>query len=599
MELKKLFPSFDSIYRSAAATLVRFPLSMLCVVAGTILTVWIADINDHDQQNLLGKIVATCYLGLPLFLSFTLFSEKRKWTAAKNGLLQIVGVVLLLGYYLSLPDDISTPQIHLIRFALLSIGLHALVAWLPFSGSKEITGFWEYNKTLFLRFLTAVLYSGVLFAGLAIALAAADHLFGMDVAPKRYGQLWIIIIGLCNSWIFLAGVPENLNLLDENVSYPKGLKVFTQFILLPLVGLYFVILITYEIKIIFEWNWPKGMVSQLVLWYAVVGLLSLLLLYPLRKLRESSWVQRFLKWFFIGLIPLVVMLFLAIFRRISDYGITENRYFVLSMAVGLAIIMMYFIVSRVKDIKLIPLVLIYLAFIAAYGPGSAFTISKSSQINRLDIILKENGMLNNGEVSQADSLITFDTRKEISSKVNYLYTWHGLEVFERWFTDSTLKSLDSTGYLAKVTDLTELFGVDYIYSWETSDNKYHYIQLADSILIPISNYDYFVNLSTGRLADTISFQNTDITGTVLFGENMDAFRLILNTDTLSNFAFDSVLHRLCEKERKRDLEPDDYAYITEYDGYTIELLINTFTGNLEKDSIDISQLSFYLLINQK
>ena len=111
-----------------------------------------------------------------------------------------------------------------------------------------------------MRFLLAYLYSNVLFLGLAIALASADHLFGFDVEENNYLYLFAIIAGVFNTWVFLAGVPKDLNTLNQTTDYPKGLKLFTQYILLPLVSLYFVILIAYELKITIEWNWPRGTV---------------------------------------------------------------------------------------------------------------------------------------------------------------------------------------------------------------------------------------------------------------------------------------------------------------------------------------------------
>ena len=47
------------------------------------------------------------------------------------------------------------------------------------------------------------------------------------------------------------------------------------------------ILIAYEIKIIIEWQWPTGWVSELILWYSVVGILSLLLLHPRQRLLDE------------------------------------------------------------------------------------------------------------------------------------------------------------------------------------------------------------------------------------------------------------------------------------------------------------------------
>jgi hypothetical protein len=122
----------------------------------------------------------------------------------------------------------------------------------------------------------------VLFAGLAIALAALDNLFGVSVPPKRYGDLLVLLAGLFGPWFFLAGIPQDLDNLDRIEEYPKGLKVFAQYILLSLVIVYLLILYAYLLKILIQWNWPQGWVSSLILGFSATSILSLILMHPIR-----------------------------------------------------------------------------------------------------------------------------------------------------------------------------------------------------------------------------------------------------------------------------------------------------------------------------
>jgi len=74
-------------------------------------------------------------------------------------------------------------------------------------------------------------------------------LFNVEVDGKLYGEIPVVVIGLFNTLFFLAGIPKNEELHHE-LQYPKGLKTFTQFVLVPLVTLYLLILLTYEGRII-------------------------------------------------------------------------------------------------------------------------------------------------------------------------------------------------------------------------------------------------------------------------------------------------------------------------------------------------------------
>lgn len=500
MRLLDKFPSYEYLLRGAVSTFGRFPFALLSAILGTVVAISLAESETVAGELVLQKLLMAAALGLPLFISLAVYGERQRWTKIIRIAFQAIGIIPLAVYYFSLPEDVSGQAIDIVRFLLLNIGLHFFVAFSPFIGKARIDRFWQYNKSLFLRFLMAALYSGVMYIGLTIALAAADHLFGFEVKEVRYFQLWIVIAGIFNSWIFLAGVPRNMDDLNTPDDYPKGLKLFTQYILLPLVVLYFVILITYEGKIIFTWNWPKGWVSHLVLWYSVVGILSMLLLYPLRDKTGNRWIQVFSKWFFRALIPLVAMLIFAIVRRISDYGITENRYFVIAMAVGLSIAVIYFVFGKRKDIRIIPIILCCLAFISAYGPWSAFSVSKNNQMNRLEKILIKNNLLIDGSITQASDELKYEDQKEISSIINYLLEWHGIETFSGWLADSTINSLDSVSRYSQREEITKLMGFEYGSRRQKPDyDEYFRLNSNHDALLLISDYDYLIDINVMNL----------------------------------------------------------------------------------------------------
>src|SRR5699024_12088737 len=100
----------------------------------------------------------------------------------------------------------------LFRSGLFVLGLHLLVSIGPYWGEEGNQGFWQYNKRLFLRFLTALLFSMVLYAGLAIALLAIQLLFSVQIEPRRYFQLFAFFIAILNTWFFLTGLSSSFAL---------------------------------------------------------------------------------------------------------------------------------------------------------------------------------------------------------------------------------------------------------------------------------------------------------------------------------------------------------------------------------------------------
>ncbi|MBK7141982.1 MAG: DUF4153 domain-containing protein [bacterium] len=495
------FPSYEFLARNAVRGLTRFPLTFLSGVLASCFLVLLIERDAFPTNPLLQKWAAFSALGLPLFTALAAFAEKRQLSRLANYGTQAIGILLLAIVFLTTPTDITYPNIHWVRIILLAVAFHCLAAFLPFLGGDQTQGFWQYNKALFLRFLTSGLFSAVMFGGLAIALWALKTLFDFDFDDDIYMQLWSICAGFFTTWLFISGIPEDLNALDKPTEYPRGLRIFTQYILLPLVGLYLVILYAYGLKIVLQWSWPRGWVSQLVLWYSVVSILALLLLWPLREKAESKWISTFSKWFFRLLVPLLVMLFLAIFERIGEYGVTVNRYLVIAMACGLAVVVLYNVLSRKKDIRLIPIVVCAVALPSAYGPQSAFSVAESSQISRLDSKLRSHDIVPSGDTTAVLIEVDLEERKSMSSTIDYLVSWHGREPFGFWFADSILATISETDRTPN-DDLARLLGFEYagqfLGYWDQNwQGKWFNRNYDQHLAVDVSSYQYLIPLDFG------------------------------------------------------------------------------------------------------
>jgi len=323
-------PSIQQIAAGAGQSFVRFPLVLINALCGTVAAILLIDYEGPAGASFLFQVMFAAILGIPLLFGLEQIAEKRKWNMWPSLGVQLLGILLLLLYSTTVPTHIPhAPGFHTLRLLILIIGLFFFVSTAPFWGKNELNGFWPYNKSLFFRLLTSLVYSVVLYAGFSFALAAMDNLFGIDVPGKRYGELAILMLGVFTTWVFLSGVPGDLDAREQATDYPKGLKIFAQYILSPLVLVYLFILYAYLAKILIDWDWPQGWVSKLILGFSATGLFTLLLLYPIRDLPENRWIRLAWRWFFYILIPLLIMLPLAVWRRVSQYGFTEERYLAL------------------------------------------------------------------------------------------------------------------------------------------------------------------------------------------------------------------------------------------------------------------------------
>ena len=427
------FPSLDYVWAEARGSLSRFPL---IIAAGILSAVsGIVAIEEQGPDELVVRLLIGCALGIGGFAAIELTAERRG--LGRAGMLSWHALLAaFLGSLVWASGQWSDPTMgrRTIQFAL---GFHLLVAFLPFAGLGEENGFWQYNRHLFLRFLRSVLFSAVLYLGLALALLAVDNLLGVPVDEENYLRLFLILAFVFNTWYFAAGIPGDLGALERARDYPVGLRVFSQYILVPLVIVYLVILLLYLGRVLITQEWPSGWIGYLVTSVSVVGILALLLVYPLRGRPESRWVDTFSRVFYIALLPPLVMLFLAVWKRIDQYGITENRYFLVVLALWLTGISLYFIFSRGRNVKVIPTTLAIVAFLTTAGPWGAYTVSRQSQFGRLRDLLDEKAFLVDGRVptvpgDRSETLSAAD-RRELSSIMDYLIDNHSLDALQPLF----------------------------------------------------------------------------------------------------------------------------------------------------------------------
>ncbi|TDQ11726.1 DUF4153 domain-containing protein [Pedobacter metabolipauper] len=541
-------PSIQQLYSGFINVTNRFPLQLICSITATLcwcLYIFLSDggrgINEDLMDNLIKGILIS-NLSLALLLALDLYAEVNKFTRGKKWGLRLAGLAIgiLLFFILSPADHISDVY----RIALLAFAFHLLIAFAPFAGKNNIGGFWQFNKILFLRFLTSALYSAVLYAGLAIALTAIRGLFNVDIEWRTYMVLFAVITAGFNTIFFLAGVPADLHLLSEDHSYPKGLKIFTQFVLIPLMTIYLAILLVYEVKIIVFWELPKGLVSSLILGYAVFGILSLLLVHPIKETEGNNWIKLFSRFFYFMMTPLIILLILAIWKRVSHYGITESRYILIILALWLAGIMVYFLMSKKDNIKVIPISLCILALLAVYGPQSAFSVSKYSQLYRLKKIISSKNA---------------SDQKEGPFIIRYLITAHGLETLQP-FTTRNLREIDNKidqksvdSYVQKQMKIDTALSILKVKEEKGSGSiTMTFINEGNEVL-KVSGYDYLIELNTYPQPKELKIGGSIIkTDSNRNGSNLN---IIVDGQSVLDIDLYSVFHKAAMIYKKGGLKP--------------------------------------------
>lgn len=538
-------PSIQYLSSQAFKSFVRFPLSILTSLISVIIAVYAFEFKKEITDDLFYvNLTLIMALGIPAFFCTKVLIEKKSYNLIYQTLAYLIPTILLLLIYWSLPtsEQSNNSSVPYIRYAIYNVIAHLLVSFTPYWRKGNLNAFWNYNKILFIRFLTALLYSSFLYAGLSLALTALDLLFDIDLHYELFMDLFIVIFGFFNTWFFVAGIPSNFEALETDINYPKGLKVFSQYILLPLLALYLIILYSYGAKIVIQWNLPKGIVSYLISGVSILGIFNFLLFYPYGKQKGNEWIDKFNRVYYWLLIPLIALLFVAISIRLNDYGFTIKRYLVFLLGIWLSINVLYFILKR-KNIKFIPISLTVILAIMSFGPWSMFSWSERSQSDRLINILENNGIIKDGKVQNEviwnvdslpdfhidsaysdnklinDHLLTDSLFKEVRSIIDYLGDYHTFIILYPYFQqniDSLIHTVrDSGESVYEKSVYMNSLGLMGNYRWNDKDyNSFEqiYFNTKPNNIKNIEGYNYFttVNLRSNQNRVSVQLNNKEI-----------------------------------------------------------------------------------------
>jgi hypothetical protein len=627
-------PSINYLITNAKDSFKRFPLTIISSLLAVIFGIYLIEYGK-DITNMFPfiNIMLCMSLGIPLYFCVTIISNKKGFDKKNNIIINLFATLVLVVIYFTLPNSESTHNTSLpyIKYTLYNITCHLLVSIIPFIFSKQLNAFWHYNKILFIRILTSILYSGFIYFGLIIALTSLHLLFDIKIHEKLYFEILVTTMCFFNTWFFVSGIPLDFDKLDNNYEYPKGLKIFSQYVLIPLLGLYLIILYSYGTKILILWDWPKGIVSYLIICVSILGILAFLLLHPYGNQKENLWIKKASKGYYFMLFPLLLILFIAIFMRVDEYGITIKRYIVLTLGIWLTVVCLYTAIGKI-NIKFIPTSLSIMLILISFGPWGMFSISEKSQVNRLKSILEQSKILvenkidnetiwikdslpnlySNYELKNVDRL-TDSLHNEVLSIFNYLDAYHGFSLIREWYTQdidsivnvNKVQKKNSYGFSeAKVYMKT--LGLNYErINFENKKSKIRYNASYNVSMKTVTDFDYLVNFhkyNYGQKDNNIcNFYIDSIEYNLIFS-NKSTIKLLLDSknDTVV-FELEGLINKL---KKEYGNNPESVLPIAEMrlinSGlfFEIKIEIHSIEMELINNELNVNRLSGDLFIKR-
>lgn len=412
-------------FNSIKNTFKRFPFTIISAILATIFLI-LSTFDEYAEayNNKMLSLGLVFVFGIFLYAFIKLFNEGlRNYYDLKN--LKNNNLFKILSYVITLPILYGIYELvyqenkvlafydnNFIYFTLIA----ALVVGTSFVGKFNYhKDFVVYVAKILRAFIISNIYSFIVFVGISGIIFALNSLFKFNFGSSVYLRVAIFSFILFNVVTFFSDFPKVRDSFTD-YKYPKAFRILLVYIITPIVIIYTAILLAYFVKILVLWQIPNNLIVNLVIWFASF---SIVYLFFLSRVDSITFINKFKIVFPFTLFPLLGMMFFAIYLRIKEYGMTENRYIVIAVGLWIFLSLIYYIFYRENSNISIPIFLSVIILITGIGPASATSLSIRSQNARFEKLLRDNKMIA-GEEIKPNINIESDAKSQIVDIVSYM-----------------------------------------------------------------------------------------------------------------------------------------------------------------------------------
>lgn len=389
-------------------------------------------------------------LGLVFFIIAVLRMESVKWTGnfINDDIIFLFIPLMALSFWLQRVNKKIYYASFLLFMPLMALDLNSflwtygfgftyiLAAILLIAGNKRMD-----NRSFAAHALhvTAQMFFGLLVTGIfniAVIAIISSFLYIFEIEFSKYTTVYVYLF----IWIVLA--PQIcctfIRKDEDQVNEPaKLLQLILNYILSPAVMIYTVILYAYFIKIVFEWELPKGGVAWMVMGFITVALAG--------RMAQSILSNRYYDWlyrhFTLIAIPPLILYWIGSLYRIKTYSFTESRFYLMVAGVLMTLYVLMMFKERTRRYQLMVLIFGAAIILFTYIPGiSAKSIGLRCQkerlvefFDKLQILDAKTGKLIENidlESINKDSLLV-DKYSDLCSVIDYVKKEIGTEEFQK------------------------------------------------------------------------------------------------------------------------------------------------------------------------
>ena len=292
----------------------------------------------------------------------------------------------------------------------------ALLVLLGFPFEKNNQGFTYRNFTNLFHLGLATAVWLLVFGLVAAILFTITTLFNVEFSDSFYSHFYTSL-GIFTQPLFFLVFQQRQ--AKSEMTLNRIFEILVNFVLAPALMIFTVLLYAYVVQIIFEGVLPKGMLANITLPYLLGGLG----VYALRSICAKARWETFFKFYPYLAIVSIVLLWLAIDRRISAYAWTEPRIYLVALATAITIAYAILTVPKIRQYRLISAV-VMVAIFAMTWVVKPKEIAYQSQTERFEQLLTKLNLSDSSGKIRND--VDFDERLENMPK-SELKDWKELD----------------------------------------------------------------------------------------------------------------------------------------------------------------------------
>ena len=262
----------------------------------------------------------------------------------------------------------------------------------PFWKNKDENAFWIFLFKNLKALVVAALVTALLLASVEALVFCFGALFEHEFDEKVYFYIFYFCASTVFPILYFSGIPSIEECHSETPALNKFATSTIRFLFVPVLSLAILLFYAYIVKFIVLWDMPQGMVSYFVSGFMLYMLALVTVLYPTRLAPGNTFEKKLLKVFPAACIPLVAMMSVGLIRRISDYGISAERIYAVTINIYFYVIIAVFLIDKIKcKSRYIAVIFCAIFFVITDTPLSAYSISQRVWMGSIREALAEAG----------------------------------------------------------------------------------------------------------------------------------------------------------------------------------------------------------------